>query len=88
MAALALALLLFEAEAQPAQARERAALPPGLVASAPGTAVEVTDGDTLILDDGRTVRLVGIQAPKLPLGRAGFPTWPLAPSRRSSSIGA
>jgi len=40
--------------------------------------VEVVDGDTVILDDGRQVRLVGIQAPKLPLGRPGFERWPLA----------
>ncbi|MFQ5955227.1 MAG: thermonuclease family protein, partial [Kiloniellales bacterium] len=41
-------------------------------------AVEVIDGDTLVLDDGRQVRLVGIQAPKLPLGRPDFQPWPLA----------
>ena len=40
--------------------------------------VEVVDGDTVRLADGAQVRLVGIQAPKLPLGRPGFPTWPLA----------
>lgn len=40
--------------------------------------VEVIDGDTVVLDDGREVRLVGTQAPKLPLGRRDFPTWPLA----------
>jgi endonuclease YncB( thermonuclease family) len=44
--------------------------------------VSVIDGDTASFDpavDGsREVRLVGIQAPKLPLGRAGFQTWPLA----------
>ncbi len=40
--------------------------------------VEVVDGDTLFLDDGRQVRLVGLQAPKLPLGRRGFVAWPLA----------
>jgi endonuclease YncB( thermonuclease family) len=39
---------------------------------------QVIDGDTVLLADGREVRLVGIQAPKLPLGRAGFETWPLA----------
>jgi micrococcal nuclease len=43
---------------------------------------KVIDGDTLVLDqpvDGaREVRLVGLQAPKLPLGRPNFPTWPLA----------
>ena len=31
---------------------------------------EIVDGDTLVLDDGRQVRLVSIQAPKLPPGRA------------------
>lgn len=39
---------------------------------------EVVDGDTVVLENGREVRLVGIQAPKLPLGRAGFEKWPLA----------
>ena len=38
----------------------------------------VIDGYTLVLDDGRQVRLVGIQAPKLPLGQAGVRAWPLA----------
>jgi len=45
---------------------------------APGHVVSVVDGDTVTLEDGREVRLVGIQAPKLPLGRRNFPTWPLA----------
>ena len=43
---------------------------------------EVVDGDTVRLESaiaGATqVRLVGIQAPKLPLGRPGFAAWPLA----------
>lgn len=43
-----------------------------------GRVVEVVDGDTLVLEDGREIRLVGIQAPKLPLGRAGFEPWPLS----------
>lgn len=44
-----------------------------------GTArvTSVVDGDTLVLNDGRRVRLVGLQAPKLPLGRANFKPWPL-----------
>ncbi len=41
-------------------------------------AVEVVDGDTLLLENGTEVRLVGIQAPELALGRAGFKPWPLA----------
>ncbi|PHS76718.1 MAG: nuclease (SNase) [Rhodospirillaceae bacterium] len=40
--------------------------------------VSVVDGDTVILNNGRQVRLVGIQAPKLPLGRTNFKAWPLA----------
>lgn len=44
-----------------------------------GVVVQVTDGDTVVLDDGRVVRMIGTQAPKLPLGREDYPTWPLAP---------
>src|SRR5690606_18112431 len=42
-----------------------------------GRVVAVSDGDTIDLEGGLTVRLVGIQAPKLPLGRDGFEPWPL-----------
>lgn len=52
-----------------------------LAALKPGdrsTVVEIVDGDTVLLADGREVRLVGIQAPKLPLGRLNSPKWPLA----------
>jgi endonuclease YncB( thermonuclease family) len=65
-----------------------------LLVSGPAVAVEnltpgpravvdtVVDGDTVVLsqpvDGADQVRLVGIQAPKLPLGRRGFRTWPLA----------
>ncbi|MBE9554510.1 MAG: thermonuclease family protein, partial [Proteobacteria bacterium] len=45
--------------------------------------VEVVDGDTVLLDDGWQVRLVGIQAPKLPLGRQNFKKWPLADESKS-----
>ena len=48
-----------------------------LVKSGQGRVVDVVDGDTLFLDDGVQVRLVGIQAPKLPLGRRNFKAWPL-----------
>ncbi|MFN4089095.1 MAG: thermonuclease family protein, partial [Alphaproteobacteria bacterium] len=56
-----------------------AALEPGPTA----TVVETVDGDTVVLDDGSEVRLVGLQAPKLPLGRRNFPTWPLAAESRA-----
>jgi len=38
----------------------------------------VVDGDTLTLDDGRTVRLAGIEAAKPPPGREEERRWPLA----------
>jgi endonuclease YncB( thermonuclease family) len=60
-----------------------AAPPPAdLVAGGAAEIVEVVDGDTVELADGRAVRLVGIQAPKLALGRAGFRDWPLAEAAR------
>jgi micrococcal nuclease len=43
-----------------------------------GTVASVTDGDTVILDSGLVIRLIGTQAPKLPLGRDNFETWPMA----------
>ncbi len=43
-----------------------------------GVVSAVIDGDTVVLQSGAEVRLVGIQAPKLALGRPGFRDWPLA----------
>jgi len=43
-----------------------------------GMIAAIIDGDTVILENGSEVRLVGIQAPKLRLGRRGFKPWPLA----------
>jgi|TARA_B100000315_G_scaffold206117_1_gene200373 endonuclease YncB( thermonuclease family) len=64
----------------PAAARE---LEPGQLALVSG----VIDGDTVSLAEaisGATeIRLVGIQAPKLPLGRAGFRKWPLADAAKA-----
>ncbi len=65
----------------PAHALE---LPGGLAPGERARVVEVIDGDTVALADGQEVRLVGIQAPKLPLGRPGFPTWPLAPEAKAA----
>lgn len=49
---------------------------------------DAIDGDTVVLDrspDGvDKVRLVGVQAPKLPLDRAGYPAWPLAAEAREA----
>jgi endonuclease YncB( thermonuclease family) len=63
-----------------------------------GVARAVVDGDTLVLElteavpgveaaavgDEIEVRLVGIQAPKLPLGRPGFRAWPLAEESKAA----
>lgn len=62
-------------------------LPVGLAPGGTGRVVEVIDGDTVVLADGQQLRLVGIRAPKLPLGRPGFPTWPLAPEAREELAG-
>jgi len=71
-------LLAVMLSAAPAMAAEKTALSQGPSA----TVARVVDGDTVVLSKeilGATqIRLVGIQAPKLPLGRKGFPTWPLA----------
>ena len=48
-----------------------------------GVVVRVIDGDTVVLENGREVRLVGIQAPKLALGRPGFQEQPLAHEARA-----
>ncbi len=57
-----------------------AALKPGGM----GRVVEVVDGDTVVLESGVQVRLVGIQAPKLPLGRPNFAAWPLAAEAKAA----
>ncbi|MAN79817.1 MAG: nuclease (SNase) [Rhodospirillaceae bacterium] len=48
----------------------------------------VVDGDTVFLDrdivGASQVRLTGIQAPKLPLGRIGFKEWPLAKEAKAA----
>jgi len=51
------------------------------------SAVEVVDGDRLLLENGREVSLVGIQASKLPLGRAGFKAWSLADEAKQALEG-
>ena len=52
--------------------------------SASATVAAVIDGDTVVLEGGEQVRLVGIQAPKLPLGRPDFEPWPLADEAKAA----
>ena len=68
---LLLLLLLFSA---PAWGFQGLTIDP----NGPFLVVDVVDADTVVLEDGREVRFVGVQAPKLPLGRKGFEAWPLA----------
>lgn len=49
-----------------------------------GRVVETVDGDTVVLASGTQIRLVGLQAPKLPLGRKGFRAWPLADAAKAA----
>jgi endonuclease YncB( thermonuclease family) len=56
----------------------------GLELDAVGRVAQIVDGDTVVLSDGRQVRLVGIQAPKLPLGRPDFQPWPLADEAKAA----
>ncbi|MFC3703964.1 thermonuclease family protein [Devosia honganensis] len=63
---------------------EAAASCEGLRRAPGGVVVQVSDGDTLTLDSGLVVRLIGTQAPKLPLGREGFVAWPLASEAKAA----
>ncbi len=83
-----MALLVGAVLAPVAVSAQEPGLPGGL---RPGPVVRVSavvDADTVRLAapvDGATeVRLVGIQGPKLPLGRADFEPWPLAEDARSA----
>ena len=56
----------------------------GLVDGPRGVVVSVTDGDTVVLDSGLVIRLIGMQAPKLALGREDFPDWPKADDAKAA----
>jgi endonuclease YncB( thermonuclease family) len=69
---------------QPAPA---AAIPAAFAVLNPGESARVgavIDGDTVVLKGGDEVRLVGIQAPKLPLGRPSVTKWPLADAAKAA----
>ena len=80
--ALVIALMTSPAAASAASP----ALPRPLDVGETRKAVEIVDADTVRLDNGRQVRLVGLQGPKLPLGRLNYPTWPLAPEAREHLV--
>lgn len=71
----------------PAAAESAGPIPAAFAVLNPGEAARVTkviDGDTVELKGGAEVRLVGIQAPKLPLGRASVTKWPLADAAKAA----
>jgi micrococcal nuclease len=74
------ALILLQIPVEPSWSAGKSGAPAGsmLTQGTSAKVVEVVDGDTVVLDDGKEVRLVGIQAPKLPLNRPNFKEWPLA----------
>lgn len=82
MRALTVLLLLLCCAALPAAAETDAEVRAKLLAGADATVKEVVDGDTVVIDPpiagAKQIRLVGIQAPKLPLGRKNFKPWPKA----------
>jgi endonuclease YncB( thermonuclease family) len=62
-----------------------AAPPDSLKHGGQGVVAAVIDGDTVRLKDGAAdIRLIGLQAPKLPLGRRGFKAWPLADEAKAA----
>lgn len=59
---------------------------PQLVAGERGKAARIVDGDTLFMESGLKVRLAGIQAPKLSLGRDHVKDWPLGYEAKAALI--
>ena len=94
MRAILVLIFAFGATSWPVAAAGPTAAGPGVTIEEFARAIAIVDGDTLVLDDGRQVRLVGIQAPKLPLGlpsvplreagRAKFKAWPLAEEAKAA----
>jgi endonuclease YncB( thermonuclease family) len=75
-----LLLLLAAAPAFGAAQKGGAALEPGGFATVSG----IVDGDTLTLDDGRRVRLAGVQAPKRPPEFRPSTPWPPADAAKAA----
>ena len=58
-----------------------------LSASERATVATVEDGDTLVLTDGRTVRLIGALAPAPPLGWRDDTPWPMVRDTKAALAG-
>jgi len=55
----------------------KASLSPEKAENFTSRVIEIVDGDTVLLENNVEVRLVGLQAPKISLGRKNFKEWPL-----------
>ena len=88
MARLAAVLLLVLALNAASVAGESAApLPATLMLDAEARVIEVIDGHTVVLDDGETVRLAGIEPPKTGHGEAASEVGPLATESQQTLVG-
>lgn len=76
-----LVLPVLSAAAAPAAAERAGAL--GLARAPASEVAAIIDGETFMLLDARKAGLVGIQAPKPPLGRAGVTLLPLAAAAKA-----
>lgn len=59
----------------------------GLLDGPKGIVREIVDGDTVLLDNGLVIRLIGTQAPKLALGREGLTDWPMGREAKAALEG-
>ncbi|MEW5962672.1 MAG: thermonuclease family protein [Pseudomonadota bacterium] len=84
IAARAALLALSTIGAVEARAAEPAPLPCGLVAEPPRAVVDVVDGDTVTLDDGSTLRLLGTLPPKPPITSPEPERWPPADASKAA----
>lgn len=84
LAAISVASVVMLASVPPGLGADNGAPCAGLERGPRGTVTAVRDGDTVMLDSGEMIRLIGIQAPKLPLGRPDFEPWPLAGQAKSA----
>ncbi len=77
-------LLILTVTAAGAASGSAVPLPAGLALDAEARVVEVIDGSTVLLDDGETVRLAGIEPPKHIAGDAASDMEPLVETSRQT----
>ena len=83
---VAVFLLVLTVNAASAAGGPAVAPPVGLAFDAEARVVEVIDGGTVLLDDGETVRLAGIEAPSIPRDGTDSPAARLAMDARKALV--